>query len=379
MKKIMVLFISILLVLTVNVYANTPQVTSNTFNRIVVFGDSLSDTGNLYKYFMHIMPKSPPYHKGHFSNGELWVEDLARKFNLDPTKGSQVKNYAVGGASAVLKVNGHQLPYNFREEIDMYDLEEYSKPRGNVLYVIWMGANDYLGDRKNIDAAAKETATTIGQDIEHLIKDGGRLFLVPNLPNLGKTPYALDPKRPKNFSPDLTRLAQLHNQYLATVLQGLRDKYKNVTIVAFDVASRFKDLRESPQDYGLNNTTQACYQGGYTVFGAAMQAQGVSAALPTDDDDLTTEQKAFLNNLSKEKREAILASPALREALRVDAYTQKRTMQLSLTASQLGPLNCSGYLFWDHVHPTAYAHAKLADFAYQALTAAGINQSSDTE
>ena len=44
-------------------------------NKVVYFGDSLTDTGNIYMYG-HIMPKSPPYYNGRFSNGPVWSEYL---------------------------------------------------------------------------------------------------------------------------------------------------------------------------------------------------------------------------------------------------------------------------------------------------------------
>jgi phospholipase/lecithinase/hemolysin len=42
---------------------------------IVVFGDSLSDTGNLFAYEkmmnLPLLPPSPPYYQGRFSNGRV--------------------------------------------------------------------------------------------------------------------------------------------------------------------------------------------------------------------------------------------------------------------------------------------------------------------
>src|SRR4029453_12923135 len=48
---------------------------STPFSRIIVFGDSLSDTGNFY----HLTGGFPPapYANGRFSNGPLWIEYLA--------------------------------------------------------------------------------------------------------------------------------------------------------------------------------------------------------------------------------------------------------------------------------------------------------------
>jgi phospholipase/lecithinase/hemolysin len=50
--------------------------------QIVVFGDSLSDNGNKYQAYQ--TPLSPPYWHGRYSNGPVWVEHLAFQFNLIP-------------------------------------------------------------------------------------------------------------------------------------------------------------------------------------------------------------------------------------------------------------------------------------------------------
>ena len=94
------------------------------FNRIVVFGDSLSDPGNDFALintqntppydnteimdpFM-IIPH-PPYAKGghHYSNGATWVEQFARLRGLAQyvapawkSAGTKAANYAVGGGRA---------------------------------------------------------------------------------------------------------------------------------------------------------------------------------------------------------------------------------------------------------------------------------------
>ena len=46
---------------------------------VVVFGDSLSDKGNIYEYTKHRMPAAPGYYQGRFSNGPIWPELLANQ------------------------------------------------------------------------------------------------------------------------------------------------------------------------------------------------------------------------------------------------------------------------------------------------------------
>jgi hypothetical protein len=65
----------------------------NLITRMVIFGDSLSDPGNL-KQRLKIFPASP-YWIGRFSNGPNWADLLGR------STGIAVQNHAFGGAVAV--------------------------------------------------------------------------------------------------------------------------------------------------------------------------------------------------------------------------------------------------------------------------------------
>ena len=71
------------------------------FDHMVVFGDSLSDTGNA----------------GRFSNGPVWVEQLAASLNiaLEPSLMGGT-NFAIGGA----KLDAHSDASSLRAQADLY-------------------------------------------------------------------------------------------------------------------------------------------------------------------------------------------------------------------------------------------------------------------
>ncbi|MGB3535275.1 MAG: SGNH/GDSL hydrolase family protein [Microcoleaceae cyanobacterium] len=61
-------------------------------NQIYVFGDSLSDSGNVFTVStaasqvlptISITPPSPPYFEGRFANGLIWVDRVANHLNLN--------------------------------------------------------------------------------------------------------------------------------------------------------------------------------------------------------------------------------------------------------------------------------------------------------
>ena len=71
---------------------------ASAYSQLYVFGDSLSDTGNLFAATGGTNP-IPPYFNGRFSNGPVWVETLAASLGL-PVNPSLLggTNYAFAGA-----------------------------------------------------------------------------------------------------------------------------------------------------------------------------------------------------------------------------------------------------------------------------------------
>jgi hypothetical protein len=66
-----------------------------TFSQVYVFGDSLSDTGNVYRRTLRLYPR-PPYFKGRFSNGLLWNEYVTQGLGVELDRND---NYAYGGTT----------------------------------------------------------------------------------------------------------------------------------------------------------------------------------------------------------------------------------------------------------------------------------------
>src|SRR3954468_4438171 len=80
------------------------------YSQIVVFGDSLSDTGNVNNQTFGISPGSG-YYEGRFSNGPVWVEGLATNLGVAAPTYSRGggRDYAYGGAHT----GGGSVNYTF--------------------------------------------------------------------------------------------------------------------------------------------------------------------------------------------------------------------------------------------------------------------------
>ena len=106
-----------------------------------MFGDSLSDTGNLYRATGNLIPP-PPYFNGRLSNGPLWVEYLAPKLNLTYTPQT---NFAFAGATTGTLNTTLPIFPGLQQEVNQFTaLNPVADPA--ALYIVWSGANDYLVD-----------------------------------------------------------------------------------------------------------------------------------------------------------------------------------------------------------------------------------------
>lgn len=142
------------------------------FDRLVVFGDSLSDTGNA----------------GRFTDGEVWIEHLARGLGLGlaPARFGGF-NYAVGGART------HGGAFSLREQVQLFiATRDSGRPDPETLYVVFGGSNDLraLVGVEDKTAGADAAVAEVGSMLRTLIAAGARQLLVPNLPDVGRTPEA---------------------------------------------------------------------------------------------------------------------------------------------------------------------------------------------
>ena len=232
---------------------------ATSFNSLYSFGDSLSDGGSSSSAVMSIYKflgacdsnhPCPPYFKGHYSNGNVAVEYLAN--SILPTGGT-FNNFAVSGATTGIGNFGdggnagtaHSLP-GMAQEIGAYLTLSGHTADPNALYFIWGGANDFLtGD------SATFAAQNIASYVSALAAAGAKHFLIPNLPDLGLTPYV---KSVSGLGPVATAFSYAFNTELATQLGGLSTLLPATDIVQFDTFSFFNDLSNNPSKYGFSDT-----------------------------------------------------------------------------------------------------------------------------
>lgn len=251
-------------------------------SQIVIFGDSLSDTGNAFA--LQRIRNTPPaysvdrllvpddaYARGghHFTNGATWAEDLARPLDLATDVGPAFRdanqfatNYAVGGARAANDGENVDLSAQVQDFLEDFG----NRAPANALYVIEIGGND-VRDALAALLTGQDPApvigagvASVGANIGALYASGARRFLIWNVANIGLTPAvrALD----ANFGPGIAgaadALAQGFNANLGGALATLQQTLPGIEILEFDLYGEFNAIVANPAIFGLTDVVDAC-------------------------------------------------------------------------------------------------------------------------
>lgn len=229
-----------LILWTLLLLMNSTAQAMSVFDQIVVFGDSLSDSGNA----------------GRFSNGPVWVEYLARGIGLtlQPAREGG-SNFAVGGA----RLDPRSGSTSLRAQADAY-LQGRRSP-GRILYIVYGGGNDLLAVVSQPQAAATvDAAVASMRDIvADLVRRGATDILVPNLPRIGMTPAVR-----AHGSPVVEAADQLAERFNAG-LDGALSTYaghSGVRLYRLDVRGLAERVRADPAASGFVDITHPCGQRG---------------------------------------------------------------------------------------------------------------------
>jgi phospholipase/lecithinase/hemolysin len=223
---------------------------ASAYSAMYVFGDSLSDTGNVYAATGGTVPTSPPYYLGRFSNGPVWVETLSANLGLGAVAPSVLggKNFAWGGA-----VTGPALTSTFptlTQQAATYLGGVGGVADANALYVVWGGGNDVRAGN------VTNTVSNLSAIITSLAGAGATNFLVANLPNIGLTPEAIA-AGPAAVA-GATFLSNLVNTQLAAAIPGLVSGL-GVNIISLDVWTFLNNTIAGSPGNGYTNTNQQCF------------------------------------------------------------------------------------------------------------------------
>lgn len=231
-----------------------PTVHAGGITGIVSFGDSLTDTGNLYAATGQ---PAAPYYQGRFSNGPVWVEYLANQLGVAAPTPSLLggTNYAWAGAATGDGINANGVP-NTGMQISTYLAS--NTPTATQLFTIWAGANDFLAFGQTDPSIP---VANIGSEITTLANAGAKFVMVPNLPLLGDLPATN--MLPQVQRDGLNQLTLAFDSLLNTELGQLRQSL-GITIYEPDINGFFQNVLANPAPYGFTNVTTDVLDDGAT-------------------------------------------------------------------------------------------------------------------
>ena len=309
---------------------------AQSYSRLVVFGDSLSDTGNhaersVSDYGLRFPTYFFNYTNNRYTSGRdtrpasatfkgVWVEQLAKKFlGLPKPKPSEEGglDFAYGNGRTSDGTHQDVIPQisplvssTYSLTIDDMGLQvsnflSAGAADGNALYCLWGGNNDLTSVNPTAQGVQQAVTNEIGL-IQRLALAGARNFLVVNVPPLGSTPTVLATVGPTQAAGVNALAAGFRGALQPAINQlaaGLSRAGINVDVRVVDSFGLLVDAIQDPGAYGFATVT------------------GIGQRDPTPT--------------------------------RTDA---------------------DAYLFWDGFHPTAHGHYQVAAEAFAQLTGQSVVQ-----
>ncbi len=244
------------------------------FSSLFVFGDSLSDTGNLIGTgSVRPFPFAGPYDGGRFSNGPLWVEHLAAGLGLTGQAAPVIfggNNYAFAGAltGGIPAAPADPIPGVLAQAVGLWGAGGLGAPHAaadpNALYVVVAGGNDMraarsafgsnsVADHMGRQAAAGDAINNLVSTLGYLASLGAKNILVSTLPDLGFTPEAalLGLQAASSDATNLFNALIPNLIFAGTNLFGL---HMNL----LDMAGLTNSIHTNPGSFGITDISDPC-------------------------------------------------------------------------------------------------------------------------
>ncbi|MDQ1210886.1 autotransporter outer membrane beta-barrel domain-containing protein [Pantoea anthophila] len=322
------------------------------WSHLTVFGDSLSDGGNVGR-FTYDGATHPLY-------DEIVAQSLGDTLRPSSQGGN---NYAEGGAVAVPAINPL---FNTQDQLQRYLASRGGRADPDGLYIHWIGGNDLaaaalspLIARQLVDNSAGAAASQVSR----LLDAGAGTVIVPTVPNVGATPALLQ-----------------------AILQTLGPAAQPATAALFQSLSSLTTPDRAAREQAIE-----------TALG---EAAGQLSAIPPIREALTQQliaawrllseaASALTDRYNQAEEQGLLAARG--NIARVDinglfnevidnpgryGLTNTAGMacppgvsSMDCTASTPGFSSSQQYLFADRLHPSPAVHALIADYIQSVLNA----------
>lgn len=264
---------------------------AHAFDEVYIFGDSLSDTGNLNLVTQGQIP-------ARFTNGDVVAVDiLAESLNTVAAPAGHLaglnigNNYAVGGAVALDADGDETTPdTNLPTQVNAYLASTGFMSSPSALYVVVIGGNDLFAaqeiraqyvktspgeERRAIRKASKArvdvAVEAITAQIMKLVATGAQNILVGNAPDLSKVPATdvlvagllataetkAEIRRSEKMYGLTANLVNRFNRKLSRAIGGI-EATTGLDIIEWDLQSFLDGQIEDAEALGYTNTEDAC-------------------------------------------------------------------------------------------------------------------------
>nr|WP_146907789.1 autotransporter domain-containing protein [Arenimonas daejeonensis] len=240
------------------------------FSGFVVFGDSLSDSGNIAQF-----SGLPPGNSFTTNPDPVAAEIIAAMFGFPGTNSlSGGPNFAWGGSCVNAGAPCLNPVPTIPDQVSQYLSLTGGVADPNALYSIWGGANDIFAaltlDPANAQALTVAAATAYVQQIGRLQAAGANYIIVYNLPNLGVTPQF-------GSTPNASSVSQVTVVYNSALNAGLGQLGDG--IIPINTFGLIGEIMANPGLYGFTNVTgTACAPPSSVACGPA--GSGLPAGYP---------------------------------------------------------------------------------------------------
>ena len=251
---------------------------AQTYQRVISFGDSLTDNGNLFS----ITGQPPAPYNQRFTNGITFAEVLAggvakpmQGFVDASTNGvgTGSVNFAFGGARNDDLPNSNDVPGSgFTIPSTITQIGAYSALGGTYgardVATYFAGANNLF---QSTTAAAANPATSqamvqadataagigVGQQVGGIAAAGARTIVVMNLPDFGSLP-AYTSLGPQGIA--LGSFAStVFNSASGQAVQAAAAAVPGTNFIQVDTSAVFATVIANPGAFGFSNVTQPCF------------------------------------------------------------------------------------------------------------------------
>lgn len=329
------------------------QAPAQAYSQLYVFGDSLSDTGNIGRWTFDS------------SSHQLYDEILAKNIGTTLTPSSHGGlNYAEGGGVAV---PGLDSDYTTQDQVKSYLNSTGGKADPNGLYIHWIGGNDLAAAALSLNPIsaveiATNSATQAASQVNDLLKAGAGTVVVPTVPNIGLTPVLMEGIIQVGLLPVQQQALEAAYQYLNAQNTPDNDARTEAIHNALKASTTAGLDSELVQDL-LSKGLIAAYDALKSVAGDLTDTYNTTEdiALAKTGGNIA---RVDINGLFNE----VIADPNLYGfANTAGTACPVGTSASECTSNLPGFDSSKAFLFADHFHPTPQAHALIAEYMQSVI------------